>query len=177
MNLPIQAFEDIVKEYKKHVYNVCLGMMKRADDAEDLAQEVFITAYKNYGSFNGESKVSTWLYRIAVNKCLETLRKNQRQKRKAESIPLNEAPEPGNDQFYHPGVEMEKRERSAILFNAMDELPEHQRVAFTLQQVEGLSMMEIASVMEKTTSSVESLLHRAKANLRKILRSYYEAYG
>jgi len=177
MQLPIRAFEDIVRDFKDPVYNVCLGMMKSADDAEDLAQEVFITAYKNLGKFKGESKVSTWLYRIAANKCLEAQRRKQRQKRGGQSIPLNEAPETGSDQFYHPGVEMENRERSAILFTAIDQLPDSQRVAFTLQQVEGLSLIEIGSVMEKTTSSIESLLHRAKTNLRKILRSYYEEHG
>ncbi|MEM9325306.1 MAG: RNA polymerase sigma factor [Bacteroidota bacterium] len=175
-NISIPPFEHIVASYADNVYNVCLGMMKNEQDAEDLAQEVFISAYTHYQSFNGQSQIITWLYRIAVNKCLEAMRKGQRQKRKVAAVSLTEANEQGGDRFYHPGVEIERRERSAILFAAMDKLPETQRVAFTLQQVEGLSQAQIAIVMEKSESSIESLLHRAKTNLRKTLKAYYEEH-
>ncbi len=174
--IPREPFEDIVKDYRNHVYNICLGMVKNEEDAEDLAQEVFVSAYKSYGAFKGESTALTWLYRIAVNKCLEANRRADRHKRKVATTSLEMVEDRGSSQFYHPGVELENRERSAILFEAMDKLPESQKVAFLLQQMEGMSQTQISSIMEKSESSVESLLHRAKANLRNLLRKYYEEH-
>ena len=90
---------------------------------------------------------------------------------------LDQFPNKVVDVFYHPGVSLENKERSAILFAAIDSLPEPQRIAFTLQKVEGLSIEEISKVMLKTLSSIESLLHRAKHNLRIKLNTYYEKNG
>ena len=76
--------------------------------------------------------------------------------------------------FYHPGVQLENKERSAILFNAIDQLPDKQKTAFVLSKIEELSYLEIAEIMQLSVSSVESLLFRAKQNLRKLLANYYE---
>jgi RNA polymerase sigma-70 factor (ECF subfamily) len=79
--------------------------------------------------------------------------------------------------FHHPGVAMDQKENAAALFKAIDQLPENQKIAFTLHKVEGLSYQEVSEVMKTTVSSVESLMHRAKNNLKKNLEEYYKTMG
>mgnify|MGYP000663438813 CR=1 FL=1 len=175
--IPDQTFEDIVYEFQDRVYNTCLGFLKNEEDARDAAQNVFIRVYRNMEKFKGESSLGTWIYRIAVNTSLEEIRKSKRKKRITNPMEIDSTLENQNFQtgyFYHPGVELENKERSAILFQAIDQLPELQKVAFTLHKVEGLTYEEVSKVMEKSLSSIESLMHRAKLNLRSKLKEYYE---
>ncbi len=161
------------------VYNTSLGILQNAEDAEDIAQEVFIQAFHSVKDFKGDSKISTWLYRIAVTKSLDHLRAKKRQKRFGfmQHIFGGEDGEPTVDppNFVHPGVQLENKERAAILFKAIDKLPESQKTAFILSKTEGLSYQKIAEVMEVTVASVESLLFRAKSNLQKYLQTYYNS--
>ncbi len=168
-------FGTLVDQYQGLVYNTCLGFLKHAEDAEDMAQEVFIEVFRSIKKFRGEANLKTWLYRIAVNKCLESIRKSNRQKRKGDTLSISNEMDVGNERFYHPGVVLEQKERSAILFDAIGQLAEHQQAAFTLHKVEGLSYEEIAKILEKSVASVESLMHRAKSNLKKLLKAYYDA--
>ena len=166
------AFKHIVDTYQNMVYNTCLSIVKSEEDAEDLAQEVFVQVYQSVHSFKGESKFSTWLYRIATTKSLDHERKKKRKKRFGfvKSIFGEDAQvEINPPDFNHPGVVLDKKERAAILFKAVDKLPDNQRVAFVLSKVEGRSYQEISEIMGTTISAIESLLHRAKNNLRKIL--------
>lgn len=166
------AFKHIVNTFQNMVYNTCLGIVKSAEDAEDIAQEVFIQIYQSIGSFKGESKLSTWIYRIATTKSLDHERKKKRKKRFGfvKSIFGEDAQvEVNPPDFNHPGVVLDKKENAAILFRAIDKLPENQRAAFILNKVEGLNYQEISEIMQTTVSAIESLLHRAKNNLRKIL--------
>lgn len=149
-------------------------MLKNAEEAEDMAQEVFIQAFTHWDEFRGDAKTSTWLYRIATNKCLEQLRSSQRLKRSGKMLSIDDKFEVGAGTFCHPGVALEQKERATILFQAIDDLPEKQRIAFLLHKVEALSYEEVGKIMEKSISSVESLMHRAKLSLRENLRSYYE---
>ena len=133
--------------------------------------------YQSIRSFKGESKFSTWLYRITVAKALDHERKKKRKKRFAYVKSLF-----GNDSevvvhppdFHHPGVLLDQKENAAVLFHAISQLPENQRVAFTLHKVDGLSYQEVSEVMQTSVSSVESLMHRAKTNLKKKLEDYYK---
>lgn len=166
------AFKYIVDTYQNMVYNTCLSIVKSEEDAEDLAQEVFVQVYQSVHSFKGESKFSTWLYRIATTKSLDHERKKKRKKRFGfvKSIFGEDAQvEINPPDFNHPGVVLDKKERAAILFKAVDKLPDNQRVAFILSKVEGRSYQEISEIMGTTISAIESLLHRAKNNLKKIL--------
>jgi RNA polymerase sigma factor (sigma-70 family) len=155
-----------------------LGILQNATDAEDLTQEVFIQVFHAVKNFKGDCKFSTWLYRITVTKSLDFLRSKKRKKRFAfmQSLFGQESNEPLIEQatFVHPGVQLENKERAGILFKAIDKLPENQKIAFTLNKVEGLSYQEIAEVMQLTVSSIESLLFRAKSNLQKYLGNYYK---
>lgn len=166
------AFKSIIDSYQDLIYNTCLGIVKNEEDAEDLAQEVFVQVYQSIQGFKGESKLSTWLYRIAITKSLDHERKKKRKKRFGfvKSIFGEDAQvEINPPDFNHPGILYDKKEKAVILFKAIDKLPENQRVAFVLSKVEGLSYQEISEVMQTSVSAIESLLHRAKNNLRKIL--------
>lgn len=172
------AFKKLVEEWQDMVYNTALGIVQNAEDADDITQEVFIQVYKSVSSFKGDSKFSTWLYRITVGKALDHEKKKKRKKRFGFMQSLF-----GSDgveeqayavEFEHPGVQLEKRERARELFNALKQLPENQRIVFTLHKLEGQSYQEIAGIMNTTLYAVESLMSRAKTNLRKELKSYYE---
>lgn len=172
------AFRELVDLYQNRVYNTCLGLLQNDEEAEEAAQDVFIEIYKSIDKFRGDAKLSTWMYRIATTKSLERIRKRKTQKRFAFLQSLT-----GGDQDYestsnatfdHPGVILENKEHAQALFKAIKELPESQRVAFTLHKVEGLPYQEISEVLETSVSSVESLMFRARKNLQKKLKAYYE---
>jgi RNA polymerase sigma factor (sigma-70 family) len=166
------AFKFLVETYQDKVYNTAFGIVQNAADAEDVAQEVFIQVYRSIHSFKGESKLSTWLYRIATTRALDLLRSKKSKKRFGfiqrlfgdENEPVFEIPD-----FNHPGVALENKERAAQLFKAISQLPDNQKKAFTLHKLEDLSYHEISDVLKTTIPAVESLMHRAKQNLRKIL--------
>ncbi len=171
------AFRKLVDEYEAMVYNTAVGIVQNEEDADDVTQEVFIQVYQSISSFKGESKLSTWLYRIAITKALDHEKRKKRKKRFAflESLFGNakeEMIQPPD--FQHPGIVLENKEKAGELFNALKQIPDNQRTAFTLHKLEGLSYLEIAAVMETTLSAVESLMGRAKNNLRKILKDYYQ---
>lgn len=166
------AFKYLVENYKDRVFNTSIGIVQNAEDAEDVAQEVFIQVYRSIHSFKGESKLSTWLYRIATTRSLDLLRSRKSKKRFGfiqrlfgeGNEPLHELPD-----FNHPGVAMDRKENAAKLFKAIAQLPENQKTAFTLHKLEDLSYQEVSEVMQTSIAAVESLMHRAKQNLRKML--------
>ncbi|UYQ94361.1 RNA polymerase sigma factor [Chitinophaga horti] len=172
------AFKNVVDTCKDMVYNTAIGILQNAQDAEDVTQEVFMQAFESISSFKGDAQVSTWLYRIAVTKSLDHLRKKNRKKRWAKITSLfglNDEPLVEPADFHHPGVALANKERSALLFGAMARLPENQKAVFVLHKLEGLSAKEIAAVLEISLASVEGLMHRAKANLREQLEKYYRS--
>ncbi len=159
--------------YQQKVQNTAVSMVQDEGVAEDLTQEVFVTVYKSILSFNEQSNISTWIYRITVNKCLDHLRSKNRQKRqgflaqlfhKETGEVLHEKPD-----FIHPGIVLERREQSKYLFKAIDGLVENQKTVFILTHIEDLPQKEVAEIMNISLKAVESLLQRAKANLRKAL--------
>lgn len=171
------AFKTLVETHQKRVFNTVLAIVQNFEEAEDVSQEVFMEAYQSVKKFRGDSKLSTWLYRIATTKALEEIRKKKTAKRFAFFTNLF-----GDDneilhqpvEFEHPGVVLEHKENSKTLFKAINLLPDNQKVAFTLYNIEGLSYQEITEVMQLSLSSVESLLFRAKTNLRKSLGDFYK---
>lgn len=172
------AYRELVDHFRDRVYNTALALVRNAEDAQDVSQEVFIGVFQSAGSFRGDARLSTWVYRITVQKSLEHIRNARRKKRGGVLMSLlgreHLLPVETNAPFYHPGVKLENKERAAILFQAIGQLNENQQTAFTLHKVEALSYAEIAEIMKISVSSVESLMFRAKQNLRKILGEYYE---
>lgn len=171
-----KAIEQFVDAHKSRVYNTVLGMVHNAEDAEELAQDVFIKALQTIETFKGDAKLSTWLYRIAINKSLDHIKKGQRKKRFAFLVSINKEskdnPAPSLPDFVHPGWQLENKELGVQLFKAINQLADKQKTALTLNKIEGLSYEQTAEVMEVTVSSVESLIFRARQNLKKIMSNY-----
>ncbi len=144
--------------------------------AEDIAQEVFVTVFRSVLSFNERSSISTWICRITVNKCLDHLRAKTRQKRTGFiSMLFNKDEQPLHDQpvFDHPGIQLERKEKARYLFEAIETLSGTQKTVFILAHIEELPQKDIADIMNMSVKAVESLLQRAKANLRKKLAAVY----
>ena len=173
-----KSFRELTDHYRDHVFNTALGLLQNHENAEDVSQEVFIEVFRSVARFRGECTLSTWIYRITVQKALESLRTAKRRKRSGIMLSIFGREEHLNleaeARFCHPGVKLENKERATILFAAIKQLPVSQQTAFILHKVEGLSQSEIAGIMETTVSSVESLIVRARKRLRDILSGYYE---
>ncbi|GAA4451233.1 RNA polymerase sigma factor [Nibrella saemangeumensis] len=174
------AFRTLVESYQNRVYNMALVIVQQEEEAEDVAQEVFIEVYQTIDRFREESRLSTWIYRITTSKALEHHRRRKAKKRFAFITSLfgseNEVLHEPAD-FHHPGVALENKEQMKLLFGAIAALPESQKVAFTLHYLNQASYQEVAEIMQNTVSAVESLLHRAKQNLRKQLNTYYTEFN
>jgi len=164
------AFSELVALFRDKVFNTAIGLVQNDNDAEDIAQEVFIKVYRSIGDFKKEADLFTWIYRITVNRCLDHLRSKKRKKRFGMITSFF-----GGEKHYeietfnHPGVQLDKKQDAAILFEAMEKLPDNQRTAFVLNKMEGLSYQEIADILQTSPSAIDSLLQRAKQNLRKII--------
>jgi RNA polymerase sigma factor (sigma-70 family) len=170
------AFQLLVDTYKDRIYNTILGVVQNATDAEDLVQDVFIKVYESIQQFKGESSIGTWMYRIAITKSIDFTRWKNRKKKAAVALSWFGGGAVNVDtDFVHPGVLSENKEQATELFKAVKQLAENQRVAFVLQKVEGLNQKQIAELMKIKEGAVESLLSRAKSNLKKILHEYYSA--
>jgi len=172
------AFKELVNLFKDRIYNTSLGFVQNEEDAEEITQDVFIKVFENINGFRGDAKLSTWLYRIAVTESLEFLRKKKRKKRTGVLMSFfsKKESEWRQTDFNHPGVATENKETATVLFKAIRQLPEQQQTTFLLQKTENLSQTEIADVMNTSIGAVESLLQRAKANLRKLLEEYYQKH-
>lgn len=173
-----QAFGILLDEFQQKVFSTCISFVPNKEDAEDIAQDVFVEVFNSINKFKGDSKLSTWVYRITTNKCLEFIRKRNTKKRFAflqsltgESFTIDKS----NyfTEMNHPGIILENKEKSKTLFYAINQLPDTQKVVFTLHKVDGKSYQEISEITEKSISSVESLMFRAKKNLQKLLMNYY----
>ncbi len=174
------GFKNLVDKYQRLVINICYGFVHNRQDAEDIAQDVFIEVYRSIERFRRKSKLSTWLYRIAVNKSLNYIRDNKKNTWfQSLDILFNENTnakvlEPEDSKNNMPDKITENKETSGYIYEAINALPENQQIAFTLKKYEDLSYKEIADVMKLSLSSVESLIFRAKKNLQKKLIEHYK---
>lgn len=163
-----KAFQELYFLYKNKVYNTALGYLQSVEDAEEVTQDVFVSIFNNSATFKGKSKVNTWIYRITVNKSLNQIEKrNRRPKFKQEIQDFHKI------DFQHPSILLENQEKAQYLFSVISTLVATQKTAFILSYVEGLPRQEVADIMEISLKSVESLLQRAKTNLKKKLISIY----
>ena len=175
------AFKQLYDRYSSKVYNTLLSYTKNAEDAEELLQDVFLTIFNSAASYRSESKVSTWIYRVSINKSLDFIRKKNSQKRFGifSSLYRKDSGEIQYESvdFVHPGVKLENQEEAKLLFKVIDGLSENQKTAFILTQIEDLPQQEVAEIMKITRKAVESLVQRSKANLKKILTNQYPDRG
>ena len=171
------AFNDLVRLYGPRVVNTCYRFLLNQQDAEDIAQEVFIEVYQSIKSFRQDAQLATWIYRIAVTKSLDELKKRKRHKRFAALGKLLHI-----DEVAHwlsggtmPDKDLQNDEKMAEIQAALNTLPDNQRVAFTLSKIEGYTNPEIAAIMNTTTVAVESLMKRAKKQVSAALENILKA--
>lgn len=163
-----EAFRALYDNLSVKVYNTALSYSQNKQNAEEITQDVFTSIYKNASKFKGNSSVNTWVYRIAVNTSLNHIKS----KKRFSFLSYGES-KTEKSNFEHPGVLLENREDSKALFEAIRSLSEHQKTAFILSYIEDLPRQEVANVMETSLKAVESLLQRAKSNLRNKLGNLY----
>jgi RNA polymerase sigma factor (sigma-70 family) len=165
------TIEELYQQHKDTVYNVALHYVQQVEDAQEITQDVFVAVYQSIDSFRGAAAVSTWIYRITVNKSLDFIKAKQRKKRfafltalfKDESMETMYHPPENN----HPGIQLEDKEALTILFGHINQLPDNQKTALILHKIEQQSQAEVAEIMGISVKAVESLIQRAKTNLTK----------
>jgi RNA polymerase sigma-70 factor, ECF subfamily len=165
-------YRELVERYQTMVFRTCMGFIHDKDDADDLTQVVFIQAYLSLSGFKGNSSFSTWIYRIAVNVSLNKVRKTSRNFVLQRLDSLFGRKNSGEILLVIPDTEnpesiLIRNEYHEWLQRILDSLPENQRTAIVLSKYDDLSQIEIAKIMKTTEGAVESLIQRAKANLRK----------
>jgi RNA polymerase sigma-70 factor (ECF subfamily) len=156
-----EAFDRLVERYQRDVYKICFRYVNNHSDASDMAQEVFLKAYKAVGRFRGESAFSTWLYRIAVNTCL-----NFRATRRLPSQPLMDDVA---DKTRGIADRIEQDELSAQVREAVSRLPEKQRATLILKIYHDLTHEQVAEILGSSVGTVKANLFHALANLRKLM--------
>lgn len=164
----INAFEVLVSEYEKNVYNLALRMTGNEEDAADMSQEAFIKAYNALGNFRGDSKFSVWLYRIVTNVCLDFLRKRSRRP----TVSLSMEGDDGEDlQFDIPDETqspehlLEQRMTKQAVEQGLEQLPEDYRQILLLREIQGLSYDEISLSLGIEVGTVKSRIFRARKRL------------
>lgn len=176
------ALEALMAQYEGRVFGLALRLTGNRQDAEEILQDVFLTVFQKIGSFRGDAKLSSWIYRIATNAALMKLRKRP----KMQKIPLAEElgpamteegmiAEPVADWSHLPDDETARKELTRRIEEAVGHLPPDYRSAFVLRDVEGLSAEEAADVLNLSVAALKSRLHRARLFLRKQLADYASA--
>ncbi len=168
-----QAFRQIVETYRKPILDLCFRYVGNQEDAEEVAQDVFIRLYKAAHRYQPRAKLSTLLYRIAVNLSLNRIRDRkakrwvswEHHRREDEKKPLS-------SETSQPDTVLENKERQQMIRSVIDSLPPNQRTAVILKRYHDLSYEEIADIMRCSVSAVEARLHRAKQNLKKQLKPF-----
>lgn len=174
------AYRQLVTSNSANVYNVALKLLGDEQEAEDVLQETFLSAFEAIERFEGRSKLSTWLYRIAYNASLMRLRKREQMTTFSLDRPL-----PGEDRAGHsvsrhlvdwsmvPDDQLLTAEARQVMDHAIAELPETLRSAFVLRDMQGLSGAETAEILGITVQAVKNRLHRARLQLRERLSEYF----
>lgn len=152
--------------------NTCYRFLLDRNDAEDISQEVFVEIFQSVKNFRGNSKLSTWIYRITVSKCLDEIKRRNRKKRFSSIGKLLHLDDVANwiSGGHMPDKNLKENEGLKEVMAAIDKLPENQRVAFTLSKIEGFSNKEIAEIMDTSLIAVETLISRAKKRVEEELR-------
>jgi len=173
-------FEVLVERYRQQVYATAYRMMGNAPEVEDLTQEVFIKVYRSIKRFRGEAAFSTWLYRITVNTCLDSLNKRQRRPQRVDSdfIELEETrlPRTGQPKEMSPEQAVLRRELIECIRDTMMALQDCERLILTLRDVQGLEYQKIADILDVGTSAVKMRIHRARLAFRQIFARICEEF-
>lgn len=167
------SFEEIYQLHKRKVYNLALQYTQNQEDAQEITQDVFVSVCQSMHTFKQNAQLSTWIYRITINQSLDFIKAKQRKKRFAflTSLFAPDSPKVKHDiaTFDHPGALLEQKEALENIFFHLNQLPDNQKTVIILTKIEQKSQAETAEIMELSIKAVESLLQRAKNNLKKKL--------
>lgn len=166
-----KAYRKLTDDHSQMIFNTCYSFLKNRADADDIAQDVFVEAFQSIHKFRSEANLRTWLYRIAINKTLNFMKRQKRHTFTDDFTKIK------NDSLEAEVTDhaSEDAERKQVLDKAIQSLSKNQRIAFTLHKIDEKSYKEISDIMNVSISSVESLMHRAKTNLQKKLVTYYKS--
>jgi RNA polymerase sigma-70 factor (ECF subfamily) len=172
------ALAQFVEAYSGQIYQLALKMMNNTQDAEDVLQNTFIKAFQHVAEFEGRSKLSTWLYRIATNEALMMIRKRRPEINEADSQVMDSedadiTPTEFVDWGMLPENELLSSESKKQLDQAIQNLPEKLRIVFLLRDIEGLSIQETAQALDLNEAVIKTRLLRARLRLREVLAAYY----
>ena len=169
------AFEELISPYTTIVYNIALRILGNPEDASDASQEALIRVYRNIGKFKGDSKFSTWLYRIAYNACIDEYRR-RKSKLNIASVSVDDSYDDSDNPLLEipdtsptPEEHTLKNERSKMLYDAISQLSPISKSAVLLRDVNGLSYEEIAEIQNCSLGTVKSRINRARQQLKEIL--------
>lgn len=162
------AFEELIRQYEKKVYSLCFRMCGNSEDAEEAAQDAFLALWRGIDRFRQESSLSTWIYRLATNACIDTLR---RRKKQSGSVSLDDEElfVDAVDTSPQPQETVEHREAQKLLQEGLSTLPEEYRKVLILREIEGLSYTEIAESASIELGTVKSRISRGRSLLRNFL--------
>ena len=166
------AFETLVRLYEKKVYTLCRRMCGSDEDAQEAAQDAFLSLWRSAKSFRGDASLSTWFYRLATNACIDLLRRN---KRGGERVSLDDEETTLKlvDESPLPEQALERKETQRLIEEGLAALPEEYRAILLLREAEGLSYAEIADAMHMELGTVKSRISRGRV----LLRNYLTASG
>jgi RNA polymerase sigma-70 factor (ECF subfamily) len=175
----MRAFESLVEKYKQPIVNLMFRMLRDLSEAEDLAQTVFVRVHQSARRYEVSAKFSTWIFTIARHVCLNEIRRRSRHPSESMETTLPDTEEPATRQFEDhktstPPEAFLHDELEAKIQQALDELPEKQRLAVLLCREDDLSYEEIAGVLDLSLSATKSLIHRARETLKLRLKPYLQ---
>lgn len=171
----VDAFEELIKDYKRVAYNIALRILRNVEDAEDASQEALIKVYKSIQNFNMQSTFKVWMYRIVVNTCIDFKRKKN-----INVVSIDEGIDVGGDnQVYreiaddsaNPDVLLEKNFNSKVINDAVNKLEDDYKAIIILRDIQGFSYSEIAEILSCNLGTVKSRLNRARKSLKEILEN------
>jgi RNA polymerase sigma-70 factor (ECF subfamily) len=171
----LDAFGELVDRYKKKIYYIAYHMTCNHSDADDIAQETFIRAYRNIAGFKGKSSFYTWLYRILINRCTDYMKRKRRRDHRLNEIRdpanyLGETSGGGSSPGSFAGITIGELQRAVA--GALMSLPEKQRMALVLHEFNGLSHKEIADVVGCSEGTVRSRLHYGRRKMKEMLKRF-----
>lgn len=170
------AYEELVRKYQSKVFSMALNFTRNREEANDIAQEVFLKAYLALPKFNMKAEFGTWLYRISINHLKDFMRKKGRRR----EVPLDDVPElraPADDPIAASEAARERESRRALVLANLGTLPDKYRVVLTLRDIQGMPYEQITEVLRVSPGTVDSRLHRARKLLRARITAGLEGQG
>jgi len=174
------AYHQLIKTNKNRIYSVCFGILRNKEDAEEIAMDVFMKVFDSIHDFKSQSSLYTWMHRIAITTSLDLVRKRKTKKNFynfIEKVHLDKVIHSLKIKEEQTDSYLLKDEKEKIVHRALSILPESQRVALTLNKIKGIDQKEISEIMGISVTNVQTIIYRAKRNLKKHIKTIYKKKG